>query len=165
MQRALDSAIGLPSSSTSASWMLELLMPDEQRRNFMLPPMRVRNRLAVETGTPPETHRLVSRARLAPDPACGPKDRMRGRMDRERPVVDQVILDSLLVHCRHETGSGVEEPSRVLAVPIADPRFDDLERGTQPDDDDVGARDGVGDALDERAGLENTGHDQALGAG
>src|SRR6476646_4614468 len=34
MQSALDSAIGLPSSSTSASWMLGLLMPDEQRRNF-----------------------------------------------------------------------------------------------------------------------------------
>src|SRR6478609_6490369 len=33
MQSALDSAIGLPSSSTSASWMLGLLMPDEQRRN------------------------------------------------------------------------------------------------------------------------------------
>ena len=38
MQRALDSAIGLPSRSTSASWMLVLLMPPEVRRNLMLPP-------------------------------------------------------------------------------------------------------------------------------
>src|SRR5206468_3133954 len=39
MQRALDSAIGLPSSSTSASWMLGLLMPEEQRRNLTMPPV------------------------------------------------------------------------------------------------------------------------------
>src|SRR4029453_16934760 len=39
MQSARDSAIGLPSSSTSASWMLGLLMPDEQRRNFTMPPV------------------------------------------------------------------------------------------------------------------------------
>src|ERR671937_3330824 len=39
MQRALASAIGLPRSSTSASWMLGLLMPEEQRRNFTMPPM------------------------------------------------------------------------------------------------------------------------------
>jgi hypothetical protein len=38
MQRALDSAIGLPSRSTSASWMLVFLMPAEVRRNLMLPP-------------------------------------------------------------------------------------------------------------------------------
>jgi hypothetical protein len=35
MQRALDSATGLPSTSTSASWMLVLLMPAEVRRNLM----------------------------------------------------------------------------------------------------------------------------------
>src|SRR5512133_3353379 len=77
MQSALDSAIGLPSSSTSASWMLGLLMPDEQRRNFTMPPvsstagetfpMRVRIRFAVETGRPPKTHRL------RPDPASPPQ--------------------------------------------------------------------------------------------
>jgi len=35
MTRALDSAIGLPSRSASASAMLGLLMPEEVRRNFM----------------------------------------------------------------------------------------------------------------------------------
>src|SRR5947207_550680 len=32
MKRALDSAIGLPSRSTSASWMLRFLIPDDVRR-------------------------------------------------------------------------------------------------------------------------------------
>ena len=35
MQSALDSAIGLPSRSTSASWMLGLVMPTEVRRSLM----------------------------------------------------------------------------------------------------------------------------------
>jgi hypothetical protein len=34
----LDSAIGFPSRSTSASSMLGLLMPEEVRRSFMRPP-------------------------------------------------------------------------------------------------------------------------------
>src|SRR6266536_6559394 len=34
MQSALDSAIGLPRRSTSASWMLVFLMPEEVRRNL-----------------------------------------------------------------------------------------------------------------------------------
>src|SRR5256714_11627992 len=38
MQRALDSAIGLPSRSTSASWMLVFLIPADVRRNLKLPP-------------------------------------------------------------------------------------------------------------------------------
>src|ERR1700730_5774360 len=37
MQRALDSAIGLPSRSTRALRMLSLLMPAEVSRNFMMP--------------------------------------------------------------------------------------------------------------------------------
>ena len=37
MQRALDSAIGLPRRSTSASWMLVFLMPADVRRNLMMP--------------------------------------------------------------------------------------------------------------------------------
>src|SRR5262249_8574561 len=67
MQSAFDSAIGLPSSSTSASWMLGLLIPDEQSRNFTMPPvssncrrdlsMRVRTYFPVETARPPKTHR------------------------------------------------------------------------------------------------------------
>src|ERR687895_2827346 len=35
MQRALDSAIGLPRRSTSASWMLAFLMPADVSRNRM----------------------------------------------------------------------------------------------------------------------------------
>ena len=38
MQRALDSPIGLPNRSTSASWMLAFLMPADVRRSFKLPP-------------------------------------------------------------------------------------------------------------------------------
>src|SRR4029079_15337743 len=38
MQRALDSLIGLPSRSTSASWMLAFLMPADVRRSFKVPP-------------------------------------------------------------------------------------------------------------------------------
>src|SRR5438034_646869 len=38
MQRASHSAIGLPSSSTSASWMLAFLMPADVSRSFKLPP-------------------------------------------------------------------------------------------------------------------------------
>src|SRR2546430_3569651 len=38
MQRALESAIGLPRRSTSALWMLVFLMPAEVRRSLMLPP-------------------------------------------------------------------------------------------------------------------------------
>src|SRR5829696_3935140 len=37
MQRALDSAIGLPRRSTSASWMLAFWMPAEVRSNLMMP--------------------------------------------------------------------------------------------------------------------------------
>src|SRR5512138_3352508 len=36
MTRALDSAIGLPSRSTSALWMLVFLMPAEVSSNFMM---------------------------------------------------------------------------------------------------------------------------------
>src|SRR6266516_5725591 len=37
MQRALDSAIGLPRRSTSASWMLAFLIPESVSRSFMMP--------------------------------------------------------------------------------------------------------------------------------
>lgn len=36
MQRALDSAIGLPNRSTSALWMLVFLMPADVRRSFKM---------------------------------------------------------------------------------------------------------------------------------
>jgi hypothetical protein len=43
MQRAVDSATGLPSSSTRAFSMLGLLMPPEVRRNFTdIPSLAVR---------------------------------------------------------------------------------------------------------------------------
>src|SRR6476659_6035689 len=72
MQRALDSLIGLPSRSTSASWMLAFLMPADVRRSFIPPPgvstadenvLGLTDPYAVQTGGPPETHRL------GPDPA------------------------------------------------------------------------------------------------
>jgi len=37
MQRALDAAIGLPRSSTSASWMLVFLMPADVRSDLIMP--------------------------------------------------------------------------------------------------------------------------------
>jgi len=37
MQRALDSAIGLPRRSTSASRMLAFLIPESVRRSFIRP--------------------------------------------------------------------------------------------------------------------------------
>src|SRR3954470_11644909 len=75
MQRALDSAIGLPRRSTSASWMLVFLMPADVRRNLMLPPevstagelSARKDPYAVETGRPPKTHRL------RPDPVLRPE--------------------------------------------------------------------------------------------
>src|SRR3954454_9406832 len=38
IQRALESAIGLSSRSTSALWMLAFLIPAEVRRSFIVPP-------------------------------------------------------------------------------------------------------------------------------
>src|SRR4051812_38349412 len=64
MHRALDSPIGLPSSSMSASWMLAFVMPAEVRRSFMLPPeslLQARTPLtdpyAIQTVDPRQTHR------------------------------------------------------------------------------------------------------------
>src|SRR5688572_10587935 len=55
MQRALDSAIGLPSRSTSAFWMLMFLMPAEVRRSLMPPPVSLEARdytaMAARRGT------------------------------------------------------------------------------------------------------------------
>src|SRR5438552_18246421 len=74
MQRALDSAIGLPRRSTSASRMLLFLIPADVRRSFMLPPRVITagepfgpraDPYAPETRKPPKTHRLP------PDPALG----------------------------------------------------------------------------------------------
>src|SRR5580765_1344125 len=67
MQRALDSAIGLPSRSISASRMLAFLMPADVRRSFIPPPgvstadenvPRLTDPCTGQTGRPSETHRL-----------------------------------------------------------------------------------------------------------
>src|SRR4051812_42418017 len=68
MQRASDSAIGLPSRSTRASWMLVFLMPADVRRSFMRPPGdsllqawtfdALTDPFAVETRRSSQTHRL-----------------------------------------------------------------------------------------------------------
>src|SRR5215208_7165493 len=72
IQRALESAIGLPSRSTSALWMLAFLTPAEVRRSFIVPPEVITaggkfpaltDQYALETGKPPNTHRR------RPDPA------------------------------------------------------------------------------------------------
>src|SRR5437773_9883838 len=75
IHRASESAIGLPTRSTSASWMLGFLMPADVRRNLMLPPesllqasfWALTDPYAVETGRPPKTHRLW------PEPASRPQ--------------------------------------------------------------------------------------------
>src|SRR4051812_20536412 len=58
MHRALESAIGLPSSSTSFSRMLVLVMPPDVRRSFKIPPDSVSmDGLAYGPGT---TARLIA---------------------------------------------------------------------------------------------------------
>src|SRR3954467_15070573 len=71
MQRALDSAIGLPSRSTRASLMLAFLIPADVRRSFMLPPgvrtaggpARAYGSVGVGTDRRPKTHRLRQKRR------------------------------------------------------------------------------------------------------
>ncbi len=67
MQRAVDSSIGLPSRSTSASRMLVFVTPPDVRRSFNVPPEFVdvartfwalADPYAVETGEPARTHRF-----------------------------------------------------------------------------------------------------------
>src|SRR3954453_1883937 len=58
MHRALESAIGLPSSSTRASRMLVLVTPPDVRRSFTRPPgSSGMVRSDVWTWAAPETHR------------------------------------------------------------------------------------------------------------
>src|SRR4051812_18677055 len=91
IQRALESAIGLPSMPTSALWMLAFLIPAEVRRSFMVPPEVITARgtlsaltdpYAQETGKPPKTHRLrpdpASRLQRPP-PNAGPRQRVIAR--------------------------------------------------------------------------------------
>src|SRR5262245_29293392 len=71
MQRALELAIGLPSRSTSASWMLLFLMPAEVRRSLKMPPKnrahardpapRARSRAMRLEGFEPPTRGLEGR--------------------------------------------------------------------------------------------------------
>src|SRR6266576_3814278 len=89
MQRALDSAIGLPRRSTSASRMLLFLIPADVRRSFMLPPRVITagepfgpraDPYALETRKPPKTHRLP------PDPALGLRRLILRRVLLAQPV-------------------------------------------------------------------------------
>src|SRR3954447_29827 len=57
MHRASHSAIGLPSSSTSASLMVGFLIPADVRNSLMQPPWRNRDPYAVGTGRSPRNHR------------------------------------------------------------------------------------------------------------
>src|SRR5690242_1964998 len=61
IQRALESAIGLPSRATSASWMLVFVMPADVSRSFMPPPGLPLD-LVLGTDAPrPRTHRSLPR--------------------------------------------------------------------------------------------------------
>src|SRR4029450_10286188 len=80
MQRALDSAIGLPRRSMSASWILVFLMPAEGRRYFMMPLLadfmgaeRLLSSLALRLKQNyPRTEPLHSPAHAAPSPPHPP---------------------------------------------------------------------------------------------
>src|SRR3954451_13718442 len=99
MHRALDSAIGLPSSSMSASWMLAFVMPAEVRRSFMLPPESLlqagtplTDPYAIQTVAPRQTHRRGPAAprqthRRGPAPSgwTGPRPEPRNQQALEPP--------------------------------------------------------------------------------
>src|SRR5947207_4340237 len=85
MQRALASAIGLPSRSTSASWMLVFLMPAEVRRSLMLPPGVITAAWWDPLHRQPSSHRrglrrqvLVPAHRLRSYALTKPRDPFRG---------------------------------------------------------------------------------------
>src|SRR6185312_7444998 len=77
--RALESAMGLPNRSTSASSMLGLLMPEEVRRSFMCLLRVVLDPHTVETERPPKTHRLRRCPLQASFRNTGPAERARSR--------------------------------------------------------------------------------------
>src|SRR6266540_1925981 len=68
IQRALESAIGLPRRSTSVSWMLGFLMPAEVRRSFMT---------AFRWSEPNAIRRLAGRQILDVKPTHYPSARCR----------------------------------------------------------------------------------------
>ena len=66
MHRALESAIGLPSRSTSVSRMLVLVTPPDVRRSFKIPPDSISmDWLACGPDTNRETHRLLNEANVS----------------------------------------------------------------------------------------------------
>src|SRR6188472_622616 len=90
MQRALDSAIGLPSRSTSASRMLGFVTPPAVRRSFIVAPDSLTGAM-LETDLPVRTHRSgpevreSSRARsTARGLRIGAHARQRGLVRRQR---------------------------------------------------------------------------------
>src|SRR5579864_9745642 len=76
MQRASDSAIGLPKRPTSASWMLAFLMPAEVRRYFIV---------TFPIGTQ-QFHQALRR--YNPLPVAGEKSFSRQRVAQRRGRVD-----------------------------------------------------------------------------
>ena len=102
MHRALESAIGLPSSSTSVSRMLVLVTPPDVRRSFKVPPDSISiDGVGIRTWHHRETHRLLNEAnvsarwlslrtsasrarRRTPDAPHEPADSRHDRADRGR---------------------------------------------------------------------------------
>src|SRR6266498_89795 len=82
IQRALESAIGLSSRSTSALWMLAFLIPAEVRRSFIVPPevitagaygsVRARDWQTTENSSAPTKSSLALQGTL---PNAGPGER------------------------------------------------------------------------------------------
>src|SRR6266480_1038153 len=138
MQRALDSAIGLPRSSTSASWMLGFLMPADVRRNFMPLPgvvvagvnvlaaygsTRRRDWLTIENSSAPATTSLTSSGVI---PEQWPSERKVSQALHQvhESVVDLKRLPAEDDDSRHSDGVGrrfyvaelrVQTPRRLIA--------------------------------------------------
>src|SRR5256885_1931522 len=142
MQSALDSAIGLPNSSTSAAWMLGLVMPFEVRRIFMVAIERSRGRpRRSSNGWPRRARRSCSgpalRVTFAPrdgltDPAVPPtiappphaEERHRGRDE------DRTDLPPIDVHTGERgPGDASAHPLNGGARPRTTPTCDRLGAG------------------------------------
>src|SRR2546430_79356 len=93
MKSALDSAIGLPSSPTSALEMLGLLMPEEVRRNFTTDRSSLGERVAgAHEPLPRLAQQLVRLAEREPDegaPELGPREEGRARHRRHTDLRDE----------------------------------------------------------------------------
>src|SRR5262245_18631908 len=84
MQRALDSAIGLPRRSTNALWIVVFLMPAEVSRNFMIPLCRHSLGLVCCCGPAPGRGDEPSGSSPRPRAGCGA---MRSGYSLAHPIV------------------------------------------------------------------------------